>query len=219
MRGSLRRKASFAKVSPIDQGFADLDEAIRDVEMGDLSSPRPAVSQEAIYDEGIDRSTTTVLKLPLEKVSQIEPQVDGTPGTGSTKCNPSARRRRRRCERSEQGGRRSTLKDKLQIHSPAGQSIAARLQHNRSAACKVDDGCTNGSSWLFELTSCGPVVAAGRLDTVPAGLVSRLSRNPAEIELRDPIRRQRPPDLEKQKRAARRREARRAARQARSAMT
>lgn len=103
------------------------------------------------------------LALSLEKVTRDE----DAPGTGSTRCAPARGRRRRENQTKQQ---RSTLNDKLQLHS-VGQSMAKRL--NRAAKDPA----------LLKLDLPEPQTVVNNKN----GLTGRLSRNPADMVLQKQV--------------------------------
>lgn len=209
----LSRKQPSARVSPVIDNAADID---ADLEMGCF--PVALFDTEPCPDQSTHQSNQA-LQLHLENIVLRHQPHDSerllTPGTGSTKCVPSARLRRR--ERRAQTERRPRLKHKHQMLS-CGQSIADRLHRTHGTAMKSLDDILP-TDWTGQDRSS--VLHNCQINSVNAGLCFRLWRDPSDMELKRPrnqhVTTPRNSLLDKQQRAARKRLANRSARKAKPA--
>lgn len=205
----LSRKQPSARVSPFIENAADVD---ADLEMGCF--PVAIFDTELCRDQPAHQSNQA-LQLHLENIVVRHLPHDSerlpTPGTGSTKRVPSARSHRR--ERRAQTAGRPRLKHTLQMHSVGcGQSIADRLHRKHDTGIKSLDDTLSMELTGQDRSSVLPI------NSINAGLCIRLSRNPADMELKRPYNQHtstpRQSLVDKQQRAARKRVANRSAREA-----
>ena len=139
--------APIAKVSPVEDGetpWADLEAAADDLESGTEMaavaydrawtqvlrgeaepSPSPAARASSSFDARLHLPLGSLPRPGLESLTGRESQA--TPGTGSTKRAPSARRKREQRERARPRRRQDNAR-----HSVAGVSLAQRIAQQNS---------------------------------------------------------------------------------------
>ena len=139
--------APIAKVSPVEDGetpWADLEAAADDLESGTEMAavaydrawtqvlrgeaeptPSPAARASSSFDARLHLPLGSLPRPGLESLTGRESQA--TPGTGSTKRAPSARRKREQRERARPRRRQDNAR-----HSVAGVSLAQRIAQQNS---------------------------------------------------------------------------------------